>query len=137
MASLETTRGLDARTISRIRRNPQQALDIINNVDVPSKINYRASESYTPQTAPQSRQVNVLTDMYGTTPATRKRRNTNGSYTIQKGDTLSAIAQRYGTTVQAIAEANSNQNNRILNKIAASNTPTSKKDLVRNAIYNK
>ena len=29
-----------------------------------------------------------------------------GGYTIQKGDTLSAIAKRYGTTVQAIAEAN-------------------------------
>lgn len=106
MASLETTRGLDARTISRIRKNPQQALDIINNLNVPSRIDYRAQEDNVQQTAPQARQLNVPTDMYSTAPATRKRRNTNGGYTIQKGDTLSAIARRYGTTVQALAEAN-------------------------------
>lgn len=106
MASLETTRGLDARTISRIRKNPQQALDIINNLNVPSRIDYRAQEDNVQYTAPQPRQLNVPTDIYNTAPATRKRRNINGGYTIQKGDTLSAIAKRYGTTVQAIAEAN-------------------------------
>lgn len=81
MASLETTRGRQVPAWQQANRYYQQPVDYVN---------VRQPES-----------TNV-----STAPATRKRRTTNGSYKIQKGDTLSAIAKRYGTTVQAIAEAN-------------------------------
>ena len=81
MASLETTRGRQVPAWQQANRYYQQPVDYVN------------------VRQPQSTNVS-------TAPATRRRRTTNGSYTIQKGDTLSAIAQRYGTTVQAIAEAN-------------------------------
>ena len=80
MASLETTRGRQVPAWQQANRYYQQPTDYIAEM--------------------QSRSQSA------TAPATRKRRNTNGGYTIQKGDTLSAIARRYGTTVQAIAEAN-------------------------------
>lgn len=81
MASLETTRGRQVPAWQQANRYYQQPVDYVN---------VRQPES-----------TNV-----STAPATRRRRTTNGNYTIQKGDTLSAIAKRYGTTVQAIAEAN-------------------------------
>lgn len=81
MASLETTRGRQVPAWQQANHYYQQPTD------------------YVAEMQPYSQSAN-------TAPATRKRRNTNGGYTIQKGDTLSAIAKRYGTTVQAIAEAN-------------------------------
>lgn len=80
MASLETTRGRQVPAWQQANRYYQQPTD------------------YVAEMQPRSQSA--------TAPATRKRRSTNGSYKIQKGDTLSAIAKRYGTTVQAIAEAN-------------------------------
>lgn len=81
MASLETTRGRQVPAWQQANRYYQQPTD------------------YVAEMQPRSQNVS-------TAPATRKRRKTNGEYTIKKGDTLSAIAKRYGTTVQAIAEAN-------------------------------
>ena len=80
MASLETTRGRQVPAWQQANSYYQQPTDYIAEM--------------------QSRSQSA------TAPATRRRRHTNGDYTIQKGDTLSAIAKRYGTTVQAIAEAN-------------------------------
>lgn len=80
MESLETTRGRQVPAWQQANRYYQQPTDYIAEM--------------------QSRSQSA------TAPATRRRRHTNGDYTIQKGDTLSAIAKRYGTTVQAIAEAN-------------------------------
>ena len=81
MASLETTRGRQVPAWQQANRYYQEPTD------------------YVAEMQPYSQSAS-------TAPATRKRRKTNGEYTIQKGDTLSAIAKRYGTTVQAIAEAN-------------------------------
>lgn len=80
MASLETTRGRQVPAWQQANRYYQQPTD------------------YVAEMQPRSQSA--------TAPATRKRRKTNGGYTIQKGDTLSDIARRYGTTVQAIAEVN-------------------------------
>lgn len=96
MASLETTRGRQVPAWQQANRYYQEPTDYVN---------VRQSESTNANTA----------------PATRKRRSTNGSYKIQKGDTLSAIAKRYGTTVQAIAEANGIKD---VNKIYAGDSLT-------------
>ena len=93
MASLETTRGRQVPAWQQANRYYQQPTDYIAEM--------------------QSRSQSA------TAPATRRRRHTNGDYTIQKGDTLSAIAKRYGTTVQAIAEANGIQD---VNKIYVGDT---------------
>jgi LysM repeat protein len=39
-------------------------------------------------------------------PASQPPQQATGTYTVQPGDTLSGIAARYGTTVQALAQAN-------------------------------
>lgn len=81
MASLETTRGRQVPAWQQANRY------------------YQEPTNYVAEMQPYSQSAS-------TAPATRKRRKTSGEYTIQKGDTLSAIAKRYGTTVQAIAKAN-------------------------------
>lgn len=88
MASLETTRGRQVPAWQQANRYYQEPTNYVTEM--------------------QSRSQSA------TAPATRKRRKTNGEYTIQKGDTLSDIARRYGTTVQAIAQANGIQD---VNKI--------------------
>ncbi len=39
-------------------------------------------------------------------PTTTTTTAPNASYTVEPGDTLAEVAQRFGTTVEAIAEAN-------------------------------
>lgn len=117
MASLETTKGLSRRDRRRMQQYantvPTERITYWDNSDKTLLPAIRNVYSQTDMSAPVVRQNPVPTDLYAnresavqTAPATRKRRSTNGSYKVQKGDTLSAIARRYGTTVQAIAEAN-------------------------------
>ena len=123
MASLETTKGLSRRDRRRMQQYantvPTERITYWDNSDKTLLPAIRNVYSQIDMSAPTARPNPVPTDLYDnresvvqTAPATRKRRSTNGSYKIQKGDTLSAIAQRYGTTVQAIAEANVNDANR-------------------------
>ena len=63
-------------------------------------------------------------------------------YTVKKGDTLSAIARKYGTTVEALASANGIQNVGLIRvgqilKISAKEEPKPEtKPVDNNLVYN-
>ncbi len=50
--------------------------------------------------------LEIPTDGGGVTPPPPPSPSPGGTYTVQRGDTLSAIARRFGVTYQAIAQAN-------------------------------
>ena len=66
-----------------------QALAQLNNISNPNLIH-----------------VGQVLKIYGDNKPIKKKINFSGTYVVQAGDTLSAIAVRYGTTVQTLAELN-------------------------------